>query len=337
MIMKKNVFISTIAMLFFFTACKKELSDNFTIYTGDPRNDTVWVVTTPGNAPIHQLANQFLPDLIIDTFDCALGDTITFKDYISIRIPAASFTENSGTATASGKVRLEFFRLKKKGDFIKFFKPTTSSGYLVESGGGFFIRVVKNGQELKLAPTASITVRFADTEEPKNNMQVFHARETLPFISSGIDTMHTWTRHTDTSWIKTWQGQDSLGNVLKGYELTTTQLRWTAANRYIDSSLPHTNIFAYLPQNFTNKNTVVYAVFENQKIVVNLTAEYRSRSFTTMRIPRGAKIRILSFSRLGTDLYLGTKLVNDVGTNNVYKIEPQKKSLTDILAYINGL
>lgn len=336
MIMKKNLFISAVAMLFFFTACKKEFSDNFTIYSGDPRNDTVWVANTPGNAPIHQLAKLFLPDLIIDTFDCALGDTITFKDYISIRIPARSFTESIGT-TATGKVRLEFFRIKKKGDFIKFFKPTTAAGYLLESGGGFFIRVVKNGQELQLAPNATITVRFADTEEPKNNMQVFHARETLPFITNGIDTMHTWTRHTDTSWIKIWQGQDSLGNLLKGYELITTQLRWTAANRYIDSTLPHTNIFAYLPLNFTNKNTVVYAVFENQKIVVNLTAEYRSRSFTTMRIPKGAKIRILSFSRLGTDLYLGTRLVNDVGTSNVYKIEPQKKSITDILAYINNL
>ncbi|MFN3667088.1 MAG: hypothetical protein ACK4S0_13055, partial [Sediminibacterium sp.] len=310
--------------------------DNFTSYPGDPRNDTVWVANTPNNAPIHQLANQFLPDLIIETFDCSLGDTIQFTDYLTINVPAGSFTENSG-AVASGKVRIEFFRLKKKGDYIKFFKPTTSEGYLLESGGGFFIRVIKNGQELKLAPNASITVRFTDTEDPKINMQVFHARETIPFISSGIDTLHTWTRHTDTSWIKTWQGQDSLGNVLKGYELTTTKLRWTSANRFIDSTLPHTNIFAYLPQNFTNKNTVVYAVFENQKTIVNLTADFRSRSFTTIRIPRGAKIRILSFSRLGTDLYMGVKLVNDVGTNNVYKIEPQKKSLSDILAYINGL
>ena len=334
--MKKYLFITTVSVLFFFTACKKELSDNFTTYAGDPRNDTVWATNTPGNAPIHQLANQFLPDLIIDSFDCTLGDTITLEDHVSVLIPAASFTENSGTIVG-GKVRLEFFRLKKKGDFIKFFKPTVSGGYLLESGGGFFIRVVRNGQELKLAPNASITVRFTDSEDPKPNMQVFHARETIPFLSGGIDTLHTWTRHTDTSWIKTWQGQSTTGNTLKGYELTTTQLRWTAANRFIDSTLPHTNIFAYLPQNFTNKNTVVYAVFENQKTVVNLRSEYGSRSFMAMRIPKGAKIRILSFSRLGTDLYLGIRLINDVGTNNVYKIEPQKKSLADIIAYINNL
>lgn len=334
--MKKNLFISGVVLLFFFTACKKELSDNFTIYTGDPRNDTVWVTVTPGNAPIHQLANQFLPDLIIDSFDCSLGDTLNLKDSIEIRIPAAACTDNAG-AVATGKVKIEFFRLKKKGDFIKFFKPTTSNGYLLESAGGFFIRISRNGQELKLAPNASITVRFLDTEDPKQNMQVFHARETIPFLSSGIDTMHTWTRHTDTTWVPTFQKRDSLGNDLKGYELTTTKLRWTTANRYIDSSLANTNIFAYLPQNFTNKNTVVYAVFDNQKTVVNLTADYRSRSFTAMRIPKGAKIRILTFSRLGSDLYLGVRQINDVGTMNVYKIEPQKKSLAEILTYINNL
>lgn len=334
--MKKNLFILGTILLFFLTACQKELSDNFTIYTGDPRNDTVWTATTPSTAPIHQLAKAFLPDLIIDSFDCTLGDTLYLKDEVEIRIPAAACTNNSSTPV-TGKVKLEFFRLKKKGDFIKFFKPTTAGKYLLESAGGFFIRISQNGQELKLAPNASITVRFRDTEDPKSTMQVFHARETIPFISNGIDTLHTWVRHTDTSHIRTWQKTDTLGNVLKGYELTTTQLRWTGAHRYIDSTLSHTNIFAYLPQNFTNKNTVIYAVFSDHKIVVNLSSDFRSKAFTASQIPRGAKIKLLSFSRLGSDLYLGIREINDVGTMNTYKIEPQKKSLADILTVINNL
>lgn len=335
--MKKYLFIICTILILFLTSCQKELSDNFTIYTGDPRNDTVWTATTPGNAAIHQLVRDFLPDLIIDSFDCTFGDTLFLKDEIEIRIPAAACTNNNGTP-ATGKVKLEFFRLKKKGDFIKFFKPTTADKYLLESAGGFFIRISSNGQELKLAPNTSVTVRFRDTEDPKNNMQVFHARETIPFISNGIDSSHTWVRHTDTSWVGTWQKTDqTTGNILKGYELKTTQLRWTAAHRYIDSTLPHTSIFAYLPQNFTNKNTVLYAVFADQKIVVNLSADFRSRAFTASQIPRGAKIKILSFSRLGNDLYLGTREINDVGTMNTYKIEPQKKSLADILSVINNL
>ena len=335
--MKKNIIILGTILLFFLTACQKELSDNFTVYTGDPRNDTIWTATTPSTAPIHQLAKQFFPDLIIDSFDCTTGDTLTLKDEIELMIPAAACTDNSG-ALVTGKVDIEFFRLKKKGDYIKFFKPTTAGKYLLETAGGFFIRISKNGQELKLAPNASITIRFRDSEDPKNNMQVFHARETIPFISNGIDTAHTWVRHIDTSWIRTWQKTDPSNNaLLKGYELTTNQLRWIGANRYIDSTQAHTSIFAYLPQNFTNKNTVLYAVFVDHKIVVSLSPDARSKAFTAPQIPRGAKIKILSFSRLGTDLYMGMRDINDVGTMNTYKIEPQKKSLTDILNVINNL
>lgn len=334
--MKKNIIFLGTILFFFLTSCQKELSDNFTIYAGDPRNDTVWTATTPGTAPIHELARQFFPDLIIDSFDCSTGDTLSLKDEIELMIPAGACTDNSG-ALATGKVKIEFFRLKKKGDYIKFFKPTTAGKYLLETAGGFFIRISRNGQELKLAPNTSITIRFRDSEDPKNNMQVFHAKETIPFISNGIDTAHTWVRHTDTSHIRTWQKTDSLGNILKGYELRTTQLRWTGAQRYIDSTLLHTNIFTYLPQNFTNKNTVVYAVFADQKIVVKLSPDARSKAFTASQIPRGAKIKLLSFSRLGTDLYMGIREINDVGTMNTYKIEPQKKSLTDILNVIENL
>ncbi len=147
--MKKSLFITTVAALFFFTSCKKEFSDNFTSYSGDPRNDTVWVTSTPATAPIHQLANQFLPDLIIDTLIAHWVTPSHSKTIFPYAYQPHPLQKIQGHLLQV-KYGWNFFRLKKKGDFIKFFKPTTSSGYLVESGGGFFIRVIKNGQELKL-------------------------------------------------------------------------------------------------------------------------------------------------------------------------------------------
>ena len=46
--MKKTVFIIGCLSMLFFSACQKEMSDNFTAYTGNPLNDTVWLrnVTT---------------------------------------------------------------------------------------------------------------------------------------------------------------------------------------------------------------------------------------------------------------------------------------------------
>lgn len=333
--MKKYFFIAG-ALILFFSSCKKELSENFNQYTGDPRNDTVWATIPSSSSPVFNLASQLFPDLVIDSFNCTNTDTIDLKEDAEMIFPGGGCVTGTG-APVDGKVRLEIFRLKKKGDFIKFFKPTTANGYLLESAGGFFIRISKEGQELNLKPGKTITIHFRDTEEAKPNMQVFYARETLPFITKGWDTAHTWLRDADTSWIKTWQQPNTGGSVNSGYDLNAHMLRWVGAFRYIDSTQPRTKIFAYLPPNFTNKNTVVYAVFANQKIVVGLPDDFRSRTFAAGNIPLRSKIKIVTLSRLGTDLYLGEKEVNDVGSITTYKVEPQKKSLSDILNYLNNL
>ncbi len=332
--MKKHFIILALMGWLAFSACQKELSDNFNTYPGDPRNDTTWTSTTPSSAPIFQMAEQFFPDLTIDSFDCARGGTISYSNDANaeLRIQPNSFTNNTGVVS-TGKARIEFFRIKTKGDYIKFFKPTVSGQHLLEGAGGFFIRVTQNGQELKLVQGAKIVIRYEDTEAPKNKMQVFYAHESTPPLLKGLDTSHSWLRNPyDTTTIRTWSNTTA-----SGYELVAEQLRWIGANRYVDSLQPSTNIFAYLPPNFTNKNTIVYAVFVNQKTVVPLLPDHASKTFTAPFIPRGAKIKILSFSRSGSALYLGVKEINDVGTINVYKIIPEKKSLGDILNVLNKL
>jgi hypothetical protein len=58
---------------------------------------------------------------------------------------------------ATGNARIEILQLKRKGDFIKFFKPTTTEkGSLLETGGGLYIRITKEGKELSLATGSTI-------------------------------------------------------------------------------------------------------------------------------------------------------------------------------------
>ncbi|GAC1395035.1 MAG: hypothetical protein NVSMB63_14600 [Sediminibacterium sp.] len=342
--MKKHFIIGCLAIVFF-TACKKELSDNFRLYTNHPLNDTAWVKHVSGGASIDELAHMMFPNLIVDSFDCVKGDTLHYGDSLDVAFSGNSCVTGSpggsgggGGIPCTGKVKLEMFRLKTKGDFIKFFKPTTSNGYLLESGGGFFIRLSQNGHEINLATGATVTVRYVDVDSPRTNMQVFYARETIPFLPDGsIDTMHNWLRDLDTSYVGTWQKPNSTNTfILKGYSLKSKNLHWFSAERFTDSTLPKTKITAVLSPNFTNKNTAVFAVFANQKTVVQLNPDYSSRSFAANNIPIGAKITLVSVSRIGTDLYLGVKQVNDVGTVTRYVIEPQVKSLVDILTYLNG-
>ena len=342
--MTKTVLLIGCLSLLFFTACQKETSDNFTTYTGNPLNDTVWLRNVTATASVNELLSSFSPNMIVDSFDISKSDTtLNYGDSLSISFSAGSCigsSANGGTpGVPSGKIRLELLRLKSKGDYIKTFKATTSNGYLLESAGGFFIRVTKEGKELNLAQGASIKIRFSDTEVPKTNMQVFYGKETLPIPASGvIDTSANWIRDVDTSWLKIFQKQSiNSTTLIYGYELISKNLRWVAAERYIDSTQPKTKITAVLPPNFTNKNTAVFAVFANQKTIVYLGPDYPSRSFAANNIPVGSKIKLVSVSKIGDGFYLGSKDINDVGRVTFYPVSPAKTSLSDILSFINGL
>lgn len=344
--MKKFGFILFCMIAFFFTSCKKELSDNFMLYPGNPLNDTVWVSAVTGAAQIHELIGILSPNIFVDSFDLSKDTSLIFGDSLEVSITGSGFVNGSGGPPASitaGTGRIELLRLKNKGDFIKLYKPTTSDDYLLESAGAFFIRITREGKELALAPGKTIRIRFSDTEPLKTNMQVFNGMESNPyppFPFRIIDTNFTWVMDPNKNFINTFQktvttqGQTK---VVQGYEMIANNLRWVSAQRYVDSSRAKTKITAILPPNFTNKNTAVFAIFADQKTIVNLRGDYRSRSFAAINIPLLSKIKVISISRIGDELYLGTKDVNDVGSNTIYSFKPEKVGLKDLLVFLNNL
>lgn len=338
--MRNKLIIAVLFGWIAFSACQKELSESFNAYPNDSRNDTIWTHQPPANAPIFRMAEEFFPDLVIDSFDCGLGYTFTDPEdsYTEIIIAPHSFRKPDGgsVGAATGRVQIAFFRIKTRGDYIKFFKPTHTNQYLLDGAGGCFIRVTQNGQELQLLPGSKITIRYKDTEDPKPNMQVFNATESTPPLLKGLDPLHNWLPELANSQVHTWS-KVIQNETVAGYELITNHLRWVSINRYLDSNAAHTPINAYLPPNFTNKNTMVYAVFANSKTVVALKPDYASRTFMALRIPRGTKLKVVSFSLVGQNLYLGVKEVNDVGMINAYKIIPERKSLPDILNFLKNL
>jgi len=337
--MNKNIPIFLATILLFMSACTKELSTNtntFTPYQGNAFNDTTWLKNITGISPITSLADTLAQNtLFTDSIDLWKDKAMVFGDSLEIDFKGGSCSNNAGIPQ-DGKARIDIIRLQKKGDFIKAYRPNTSFMYLLEAGSAFFIRITKNGSELALAPGASIKIKYADIEEAENNMQVFYGKETMPFPTSTFDPANTWVRSLDTSYIKTWTTQTNSG-IKKGYELEAKSLRWISAHRALDPNPAKTNIYAILPPNFTNKNTVVFAVFNNNRTVIDMHGDYASRSFTTSNIPIKTKLLLVSISKFGPDLYLGTRLVNDVGTMVNYSFTPEKKSLTQILAFLNSL
>ena len=338
--MKKILLIFGSLFVLFLSSCTKELSDNFNTYTNHPLNDTAWIKNLTPSVSINDLFDLTPPGIIIDSFNLNNAGTLKYGDSLEITYDGGSFVTPGSLILPTDSARIEIMPLKTKGDFIKTFKPTTTANCsLLETGGGYFIRVTKNGKELAIANNRTIEIKFNDLDSSRPNMQAFYGKEGSPVPVKGIDTSYSWIRDFDTTYLETWakQSNNPLVPSYYGYKLKTKNLRWVTADRYLDSTLPKTKVTAILSPNFTNKNTAVFAVFNNQKTVVNLKGDYPSRSFNTLNIPLKSSIKLISLSKIGSDYYLGEKVISSVATVTSYTIVPVSKTLKEIITYLNSL
>ena len=339
--MKRFLLIMGSLLMLFFTACNKELSDNFTTYTNHPLNDTAWVRNITNTSSIHDLFEMLVPPVLVDSFSLSYGGEIKFGDSVELKFAPSTLFLPGSTSIPVGNAKIEVIPLKRKGDFIRVFKPTTTNnGALLETGGGFFIKVSQNNNELKLLLDSTFELKFNDVDTPpKMSMQTFYGKEGFDVPLKGIDTSFFWIRDFDTTKLEPWSkiSNNPLVPSYFGYKMKSKNLRWITADRYADSSQQKTKITAILSPNFTNKNTAVFVVFNNQKTVVNLKGDYPSRSFNTNNIPVGISMKLLSLSKIGSQLYLGVKAISTGTVVTSYTIVPTERSLKEIIDYLKSL
>lgn len=319
-----------------FSACSKDLSDDFRQYPTNPLNDTTWSRTILSTASLNEILDSTLPTPFIDSINLITADTLRFPNNVELSFPANAVNIPAGY-TIYGKIKVEMLALLKKGDIIRALQSTTSNGVLLETFGQVFIKLSNNGRELVLAPSKSIKIRIPDTQDnPMPSMILFKGQESAPPPTSGKDTSATWLKTNDGSTIGTWYKTGS-GPNMKGYEFSTQNLRWICGGKYTDSSGLKNKVTVILPPNFTIKNTVAFAVLENTKTIVELKANYASRSFEANNIPLQKKLIIITLTKIGNDFYYGNRPINDIGSVAIYNVSPEKKSLQYILTELDKL
>lgn len=332
--MNRMRFFIMIIILASLSACSKDLSDDFRQYPNNALNDTIWTKNFISTTALNEILDSARTTPYIDSINFTTADTLRFPNNIEIAFPANA-VYSPGGFTIYGKVKVEMLALLKKGDIIRSLQSTTSNDALLEIFGQVFIKLSNNGKELALAPNKSIKIRIPDTQDnPQPSMIVFKGQESSPPPAWGKDTSATWIKTNDGSTIGTWYKTGS-GPNLKGYEFTTQNLRWISGGKFLDSTISKNKLTAILPPNFTIKNTLAFAVLDNSKTIVELRANYASRSFYANNIPLQRKLTIITLSKIGNDFYYGNRSINDIGSIAIYTISPEKKSLQYILDELN--
>lgn len=311
-----------------FISCSKEYSDDFIADVNYPGIDTTWTQAVSKDAPVNLLLDTLEnKEPLEDSFDINEGGQIDFGDSLEIIFPANA-NNGSGGNPVTGKAEVDVIFLRKKGDFIRYQRPTTSGGYLLETGGAMDIRVKQNAMPLQLAPGNFIRIRYREVS-PQVNMSVFYGDTTVTG-NNGFDWTQAAPQQGSVNMIR-----DSAA-LMKGYELLSQHFRWINCDRFTDSTVEAITTSVLLPVNFTNQNSALFAVFSDQRTVVRLSEDVQHHLFTANNIPLGSKLTFISLSKIGKDFYLGTKDAT-ITTGASVNLLPEKQTLQQINNYLDVL
>ena len=322
----KTIILLLFAGGFLLTACQK----NTDIFVPDPGQtngpDTSWHTTITAAMPVSILKNNLLPQIYVDSFivSANIATVITPSGLQVIFSPNCCV--NSIGQPITGRVQVEIVLVKKKGDMIRLNLPSTYNDSLLVAAGHIFIKLIKNGQPVQLAPTATINIRYIDL--PTNAaMTFFVGDETNP-------QRFNWLANPNAA-----------NNIViagtQAYEIYTNRLRWISiAYVFNFNTAAKVNIAAALPAYFTNANTIAFTVLKDLRSVVAMHGDLSTRKFISSKIPVGKFITVVVISKQGDDYYLGheTSVAQTSGTNSqLVQVMPIKKSIAEILSYLSSL
>lgn len=327
--MKIKAFILvSVAGCLLLNACKKNI-DVFIPDAGQLNGpDTSWAAAITTAMPVSILKSNLVPAPYYDSIVInASPASITTPLGIQISFPANCCTNEAGQPV-TGKIQVEVSLAKKKGDMIRHNKPSTSNDSMLVTAGEIFITLKKEGQVLQLAPNTRYQVRYINSPiSPQVNF--FTGDET------NADRFN-WLTNPDTA----------INKIIAApqyYEIYTNRLRWiSAAYLYEPNNTVKAHVSVDLASYFTNANTLVYTVFKDLNSVVRMYGNAGTRKFISGKLPAGKQITIVVISKQGNDYYLGYREITTQAsipgtTNQVVHIVPIKKSLPEILAYLNLL
>ena len=323
MINKPIKWLLTLLAVTLLASCAKEDSNTFTPYPGNQLNDTAWRTALGTDAPAGLLFSSiFQNSILIDSIDNAAGGKLHFNDSLDIEFPKFFIDNNA----ALGNIRVEVIILRNKGTWLQNGFSTMSNNKILESAGAFYIRLLKNGQEVQLAGGLKLNV-ILTTKNPIQGLGIFNVDVSNPLLTE-------WQAYSSSG------SAVSLNSVSGGayayYVSVDKTGRWFSIGLDNDPTSSKTNVYVITPLNYTNYNTVVFGIVADKHRIGRFKDDLPNRSFKCVNVPLGAKLKLISLSIINGNLYLDSKDVV-VTQNMTVKLDPVQKSKADILSFLAGL
>lgn len=323
--MRKKNFYTLLITGFLLSSCQKDLD----LFVPDPIAgfDSTWHNNIDNSMPVAGLKTTLLLPIYKDSFELN-ATTVVLNTGSGLQctfFPGSIVT--AGNTPVAGRIYIETLLLKAKGDMIRMGTPTTSNGKLLISGGEFFVRLTKDGNELQLAPNSRYYIRYNDPN-PSVLMKLFAGEQANPGVFN-------WLPLTDTI--------NTVTVFNQYYQVSTDRLKWINCDYFYDTTgIPQTIVSADLPANYTNANTTAYTVLNDMHAVVGMYGNATTRKFSTGKLPANKQVTVVIISKQGNDYFLGHEQVLTVGSsgtigNQPVTVTPVITTLDNIKTYLNSL
>ena len=325
---KKIIILALFAGGLFLSACQKDV-DVFVPDAGQLNGpDTTWQNTITATMPVSVLKNSLITEPYLDTINVNANiATVVTPFGMQVNFPANCCTTGAGQPV-TGRVDVEIQVVKKKGDMIRLDKPSTYNDSMLVTAGQIFIRLKKAGQSLLLAPGVRYNINYIDL--PTNPQAKF-------FMGDESNTQAF-------NWLPTPEiNLDTIIITPQSYQIYTKRLRWISIAQKFDlNTAAKVSVAVDMANYFTNANSIAFTVFKDLRSVVAMRPELGTRKFITGKLPVGKAITVVVISKQGDDYYLGYESAvtqNPASTPTVQQVHivPIKKSLSEILSYLNTL
>jgi hypothetical protein len=348
----RNIMLGILCSMLFFVSCYKDISE-FIPYEEEKSPNVIIGTDLIRN----------LPTAPVDTFkqivkyDSLNGISEKFKTkrgtIITLNGPKCFYTgcfsaNNSSLANCSGspcrnndELILEVIEIWKKGDMIRYARPTLNDDEPLESGSELLIllRRKKTGEIVQLQKGYSASISIPKIKEAKLINSMFSFRG----VFSKSDSSFTWKydtiqNETVPAPLTTWK-TDSMKTVL-GWVLQVKTLNWINCDAAIlnSTSSQYNTLTAKLPAPYTNKNTVCWLVFDNYNSALSANISSTAGHFIFNKIPNNEPVTLITISKENDKYYFGTaKMLSSNLTPQSIDITPSEKTLKEINDFLDKL
>jgi len=330
-----NIFLC-IGILSILQSCQKESQGPF-VPSPVPTADTTWYPTD--TAPPVTLSID--KPVYIDSFNCNDDDgaKIFIGDSAFFVFPGGGCMtvpdkDSSTIRSKNAKIRTQISILTSKGDIIRHRISTVSNGHLLEFGAHISIKLLYRNKPVywnsNLAKQIQVKIRV-NNYKPSSTLQYYK------FQPLQNDTV--WLPVDNNPLVSVTPGYVGLGNMNKppnGYFFNTNTVGIFGCDNLLQLNAPTTRLNVFLPLNYTNKNTLVYAVFNDSKTVVRLKSYPQGKTYGIDGIPQGINMTLLSISKIDNNYYLGTEVIK-TKDSTPFSFTPNLTDLQSLDQYLSSL